>query len=131
MGHLAVIGGGPAGLAAATAAARCGAQVTLVERESPGGRATWHSLLPSKAWLSVADRLAGRDNALAFGLRQDKPTCDCPTLLAHIAALKNALDAQYRTRLAAANVRLIKGDAAFDDPTHIRVQADDNEHEDE
>ncbi|MCA9968818.1 MAG: FAD-dependent oxidoreductase, partial [Anaerolineales bacterium] len=50
-----VIGSGPAGIEAARAAATAGAHVTLVGDGPVGGRAGWHSLLPSKVWLTAAD----------------------------------------------------------------------------
>ena len=53
--NIVIIGGGPAGLEAARAAAKAGAQVTLVSNEGLGGRAGWHSLLPSKVWLTAVD----------------------------------------------------------------------------
>ncbi len=125
MRHVVIIGGGPAGIAAATEAARFGAQVTLVERDHLGGRATWHSLLPSKAWLSAADRVAGRANAEALGLIQDVPNYDFPALLSHIATLKRMRDQQYRQRLLDAGVRLVVGTASFEDAQTIRVTCED------
>ena len=50
-----IIGGGPAGIEAAWAAAKAGGEVTLVSEEPIGGRSGWHSLLPSKVWLTIAD----------------------------------------------------------------------------
>ena len=51
-----VIGGGPAGIEAAEAAAKAGGDVTIVSNAPIGGRAGWHSLLPSKVWLTTATR---------------------------------------------------------------------------
>ncbi|MCA9930136.1 MAG: FAD-dependent oxidoreductase, partial [Anaerolineales bacterium] len=48
-----IIGGGPAGIEAAKGAAQHGADVTIVSNAPIGGRAGWHSLLPSKVWLTV------------------------------------------------------------------------------
>lgn len=50
-----VIGGGPAGIQAALAAARSGSQVILVSDGPLGGRAAWQTLLPSKMWLAAGD----------------------------------------------------------------------------
>jgi dihydrolipoamide dehydrogenase len=50
----AVIGAGPAGFAAAMTLAKHGAKVMLIDPEPPGGRALWHSLVPSKVWLAAA-----------------------------------------------------------------------------
>jgi pyruvate/2-oxoglutarate dehydrogenase complex dihydrolipoamide dehydrogenase (E3) component len=48
-----VIGGGPAGIQAALAAASEGCRVILVSDGPPGGRAVWQTLLPSKIWLEA------------------------------------------------------------------------------
>ena len=58
--QIVVIGAGPAGLVAAREAARLGAQVYLFSDGPMGGRAGWHSLLPSKVVLQAARRQAGR-----------------------------------------------------------------------
>lgn len=54
-----VIGGGPAGIQAALAAAGSGCQVTLVSDSPPGGRAAWQTLLPSKMWLEAGNDRTG------------------------------------------------------------------------
>ncbi len=53
--HIIVVGSGPAGIEAAKAAAKAGSQVSLISEGPVGGRAGWHSLLPSKVWLTAAD----------------------------------------------------------------------------
>jgi pyruvate/2-oxoglutarate dehydrogenase complex dihydrolipoamide dehydrogenase (E3) component len=52
--RLVVIGGGPAGVEAALAAAPFAEQVTLISTQ-PAGR--WHRLLPSRIWLTALDTL--------------------------------------------------------------------------
>src|SRR5215472_17809393 len=51
---LVVIGGGSAGLAAATFAAGMGARVALVEADRIGGDCTWTGCVPSKALIHAA-----------------------------------------------------------------------------
>ena len=59
MKDLIIIGGGPAGNAAALAAARLGAKsVLLVERDAMGGTCTNRGCIPSKFYLSRSERLA-------------------------------------------------------------------------
>lgn len=62
-----VVGGGPAGIQAALAAARGGCGVTLVSEGLPGGRAAWQTLLPSKMWLEAS---APADGTLVSSLRE-------------------------------------------------------------
>ncbi len=49
-----VIGGGAAGLVAATAAASLGAKTALIENKRLGGDCTWYGCIPSKALLKSA-----------------------------------------------------------------------------
>ena len=49
-----VIGGGPAGYAAALKAAELGANVALVEAEKPGGACVHHACIPTEILLDAA-----------------------------------------------------------------------------
>ncbi|MBN1284712.1 MAG: NAD(P)/FAD-dependent oxidoreductase [Anaerolineae bacterium] len=111
--QLVVIGGGPAGMAAAYEAARLGADVTLVERERLGGRATWHSLLPSKTWLAIAGR------RLSLGPSDIAP--DLKALTGRIADLSRTMSGRYHKRLESAGVKVVQGEASFVDPELVRI----------
>ena len=65
--HLVVIGGGPAGLVAAAAAAGLGAKVALVERKFLGGDCLNTGCVPSKALISAARTAALVRRAREFG----------------------------------------------------------------
>lgn len=121
MAQIVVIGGGPAGIVAATEAARQGAHVTLVEREHVGGRATWHSLLPSKVWLTAADRLGARHADAALGIHGETGTVDIASVTRRIATLSQTTGERYHAQLAAAGVTVLHGEATFEDATHVRV----------
>ena len=58
----------PAGIEAARTAANAGAQVTLIGDTPVGGRAGWHSLVPSKVWLHTADVMGTLADARAQGV---------------------------------------------------------------
>ncbi len=64
-----VIGGGPAGIAAARAATALGAKVALVERAKLGGDCLHTGCIPSKALLRTARFLAQSRRADALGLK--------------------------------------------------------------
>jgi len=56
--HIAVVGGGPGGYAAAFLAADLGMKVTLIDPEvNPGGVCLYRGCIPSKALLHVAKLL--------------------------------------------------------------------------
>src|SRR4051812_18779966 len=69
MYDLVVLGGGSGGLNVATAAARVGARVALVEKAKLGGECTHSACVPSKALIEAA-RLAHQiRHASSYGLR--------------------------------------------------------------
>lgn len=110
--HIVIIGAGPAGVEAARAAAKAGAQVTLVSNEPPGGRSVWHSLVPSKVWLNAVEAAAPPDPA---------------TILAKIRAVKQAWSAQQAAELAELGVQMVMGTAVFADPHTLAVTHDANQ----
>jgi dihydrolipoamide dehydrogenase len=67
--HLAVIGGGPGGYAAAFLAADLGLEVTLIDPEvNPGGVCLYRGCIPSKALLHAAKVVDEAREAKAWGL---------------------------------------------------------------
>src|SRR5437588_11790291 len=70
-----IIGGGPAGIQAATHAARLGAEVTLVERDVMGGAANLWDCIPSKAMIATGGVIGVTGRGRALG-----PTCAGATL---------------------------------------------------
>ncbi len=66
--HLLVIGAGPAGLAAARAAAALGAHVALIERHQLGGDCLNDGCIPSKSLIRTGRLLADMRNAENFGV---------------------------------------------------------------
>lgn len=100
--ELVVIGGGPAGVEAACTAAQAGRQVTLVSEGPVGGRAGWHSLLPSKVWLAAAAKA-----------RAEERLPNMEQILAAVAETKRTWNEQEARRLEALNVRVLDGLASF------------------
>ncbi|RMH65144.1 MAG: NAD(P)/FAD-dependent oxidoreductase [Calditrichaeota bacterium] len=105
-----IIGGGPAGVEAAKSAARHGARVTLVSNEEIGGRAIWHSLLPSKKWLKAA-----RQGDKAFS-----------RLLQRIDTAKKQWTTYNKKWLEEHRVEIVYGHARYMHARRIDVYAADN-----
>ena len=101
-----IIGGGPAGIEAARAAAKAGSSVTLVSEGPVGGRSGWHSLLPSKVWLSAADT-AGLMAESPFATSQEKPAP--ADILPHLQQIKQQWNSQMAAELAALGVQIVTG----------------------
>ena len=75
--HVAVIGAGPGGYAAAFYAADLGMQVTLIDNEkNPGGVCLYRGCIPSKALLHVTKLLEESKHAKDWGIEFGEPKVD-------------------------------------------------------
>lgn len=108
-----VIGGGPAGYAAALAAARIGASVLLVEADRLGGQCVHHTCIPTAAMLSgMTAFLDAQESALAgvFDLGEE-------FRWSRLVARKQRLSAQLASGvgrlLSRAGVEVVAGRAAL------------------
>jgi dihydrolipoamide dehydrogenase len=113
MTRICVIGGGPAGIGAALEAAMLGAEASLISTEDVGGRATWHSLVPSKVCLTAADHLAEAAHFGDLGLQGAPPTVDLGRLMERIAAQAADWSRRQARLLEDRGVRLLAGTARF------------------
>nr|WP_290669209.1 NAD(P)/FAD-dependent oxidoreductase [Ardenticatena sp.] len=121
--RIVVIGGGPAALEAARTAAHHGADVALVADAPLGGRAGWHSLLPSKVWLHAAET---QHAAHALGLL-DTPRIREANVLARIRAIAEAWNGERAALLTSLGVETYDGVATFIAPDEISVRTSDGE----
>src|SRR5262245_54637223 len=96
--HVLVVGGGPAGVAAALQAAELGADVTLVERGRVGGTALNSGPAPVRTLARAARLVRDWSSWETFGLRGPKPEVDVAATLAN--ARKVASHASERRRIA-------------------------------
>jgi pyruvate/2-oxoglutarate dehydrogenase complex dihydrolipoamide dehydrogenase (E3) component len=125
MRQIIIIGGGPAGVEAALAAATAVSQVTLISDAPIGGRAGWHSLLPSKLWLTVADTLGLLATADEFGLQAGAGRPDVTAVLARLEQVKQAWSRRQHGALTARGVQLLTGVAACSGPQSVTVRNPD------
>jgi dihydrolipoamide dehydrogenase len=105
---LAIIGGGPAGIAAALEASRYSKSVVLISQEKLGGRALWHSLTPSKVWL--------------HGAGKNQPG----EILHQLESVQHWQFEKYSQQINAAGIDVIYGAAHFVDDSTLAVQQDEN-----
>jgi pyruvate/2-oxoglutarate dehydrogenase complex dihydrolipoamide dehydrogenase (E3) component len=120
-----VLGGGPAGVAAALRARELGATVALVERDRLGGMCVNDGCVPTRA-LAKAARLVRDSEQLAdYGLSGDRPVVDFRRLLATVAATVQRVHQMQGLpeRLEHAGVHLVAGTgtARFADAHTIAV----------
>ncbi len=104
-----VIGGGPAGVSAATYAARLGAEVTIIERDVIGGAAHLWDCIPSKAMIATGGALSFLGRSTGMGLQEVDPTINIENLDERLTHIMGDLEAKNNELLASQNVRIIAG----------------------
>ncbi len=78
-----VIGGGPGGYEAAIYAAKCGAEVVLVEKDKVGGTCLNRGCIPTKAFLASYETKETVEKAGDFGIKvEGEAAVDYPAILA-------------------------------------------------
>ncbi len=127
MKQIVVIGGGPAGVEAAVAAAQGNAQVTLISEGPIGGRTGWDSLLPSKVWLHAAEVASQAEHTALAGVQSNGARVDPAAVLNRIKQVAHQWSEHEAQRLRAAGVKVINGVAAFGSPHELVVRADDSQ----
>ena len=104
-----VIGGGPAGVSAATYAARLGAEVTIIERGVIGGAAHLWDCIPSKAMIATGGALSFLGRSAGMGLERVDPTIDIGNLDERLKHIMSDLEEKNNELLGSQNVRIITG----------------------
>lgn len=116
-----VIGGGPAGVRAASTAARLGADVTLVERDVIGGAANLWDCVPSKAMIATGALVSRARRAELLGLAPLSPKVDLAALSARVHDIESRLAASMTDQLESQGVRLLQGSGRLSGPHRVEV----------
>jgi len=103
---LVVVGAGPAGVAAALAGRRAGAQVVLVERGLLGGTCVHAGCIPSAAYHASTALLQDLRESAALGVRAERAALDWERVQTWASSASEAVAATVRNRLNYADVRL-------------------------
>ena len=124
--HIAVIGAGPGGYAAAFLAADLGMQVTLIDPESnPGGVCLYRGCIPSKALLHVAKLIEESQQAKNWGIDFPRPNIDLARLRTWKEGVIKKLTGGLGQLSKQRRVEYIQGRAAFDNSTTLRISKND------
>jgi pyruvate/2-oxoglutarate dehydrogenase complex dihydrolipoamide dehydrogenase (E3) component len=126
--RVAIVGGGPGGYEAALVAARLGADVTLIERDGPGGSAVLTDCVPSKTLIATSDLLNEGRSAAELGV--DVPTDARVNLEAvneRVLGLAAAQSADIAERLQASGVEIVAGLGRLDRTGGVVVTSDAGE----
>jgi dihydrolipoamide dehydrogenase len=108
-----IIGGGPAGTAAATTAAALGARVILVEKDVVGGAAHLWDCIPSKTLTATAIRIDSIRNAAQLGLVTNPGQVDPQQLADRIRHISGDINRSWISLLTSQGVEIIEGSAAL------------------
>jgi dihydrolipoamide dehydrogenase len=124
-----IIGGGPGGYEAASAAAQLGAEVTIVDSDGIGGSAVLTDCVPSKTLIATAEVMTQVEEAGELGLRvddgDDDPAnsvrVDLTVVNDRVKRLALAQSDGITRRLDAEKVRLVHGRGRLDGPETVVV----------
>jgi pyruvate/2-oxoglutarate dehydrogenase complex dihydrolipoamide dehydrogenase (E3) component len=119
---LLVIGGGTAGMVAATTAAQLGASVLLAERDRTGGDCLWTGCVPSKALLRAAHAAAEARNIARLGVRVTDVEVDFGSVLRRVHQVIAAIEpVDSPDALRAAGVTVAQFEGRFTGPDSALV----------
>jgi dihydrolipoamide dehydrogenase len=128
--HIAVVGGGPGGYAAAFLAADLGMRVTLIDPEvNPGGVCLYRGCIPSKALLHVAKLIEESHQAKNWGIEFGDPRIDVSRLRSWKEGVVKKLTGGLGTLSKQRSVKYIQGRAGFENSTTLRITKPDKTEE--
>jgi pyruvate/2-oxoglutarate dehydrogenase complex dihydrolipoamide dehydrogenase (E3) component len=122
-----VLGGGPAGTAAATTAASLGAKVTIAENSVIGGAAHLWDCIPSKTMTATAVRIDSVRNAARLGFVTGSGSVDPKQLSERIWSISEDISRNRVQLLESQGVDIVRGTGRFTGPTRAVVDTGDGE----
>ena len=114
-----IIGGGPGGNAAATHAAKLGAEVTIIERDVVGGAAHLWDCIPSKAMIATGSSLNQVNASEQMGLTDVVAHLDFAGLRDRIRSIEDRLESQVTGLLRSQGVRVLRGTGRLVGPHEV------------
>ncbi|MGL6292339.1 dihydrolipoyl dehydrogenase [Eubacterium aggregans] len=117
-----VIGAGPGGYEAAIMAAKCGTEVTVIEKDQVGGTCLNRGCIPTKAFLAATDVLDAVKNAGEFGITTGEYSVDYSQILARKNKVKDSLIKGIEALFKQNKVTLIHGIATLKDSHTVVVE---------
>jgi dihydrolipoamide dehydrogenase len=112
---LVVIGGGAAGLVAATGGASLGAKTALIERNKLGGDCTWYGCIPSKAFLKSSQIFSSIRRIREFGIN-GSGEYDSSKVMFHVREIVNKISRHHPPEVfEKRGIRVLFGEPHFVD----------------
>lgn len=119
--NIVIIGGGPGGYVAALRGAQLGNSVTLIEENRVGGVCLNRGCIPTKAILSVSERLNDINTAKDFGIEVSNYKVDIDLVFNRKDQVVEQLVRGVEYLLSTKKVRLIKGKAKLLSNTEVSL----------
>ncbi len=116
-----ILGGGPAGYAAALQAARKGFSVTLAEKDAIGGTCLNRGCVPTKALLSATEPLDRKPTWETMGLKLEGLSLDIEALRGFSSRCAAKLVDGVEFLLEKRKVRILRGEGRFVAPGRVIV----------
>lgn len=124
--HVAVLGGGPGGYAAAFMAADLGMEVTLVEADRRlGGTCLLRGCIPSKALLHVAKAIGEAREMHEWGIDFPKPKVKIESLRARKEKVVQTLTGGLKQLAKQRKVRVVEAKGVFENSQTLRLEGGD------
>ena len=114
-----IIGAGPAGMQAATHAARLGIDVVLIEAEVLGGSANLRDCIPSKTMIATGGALSSVGRMGGMGLAKAHAEVDLGALAERVRDIENRLEAANTELLTRQGVELVRGAGRLAGPHQV------------
>jgi dihydrolipoamide dehydrogenase len=127
--RIVIIGGGPGGYEAALVAAQLGADVTVIERDGPGGACVLTDCVPSKTLIATSTRMSVMSESTGLGLRFNGGPdgvvgaleADMAEVNKRVKDLARAQSFDVAERLAYEEVKIVRGEARLVEPHIVAV----------
>src|SRR5262249_9307221 len=120
--HIAVVGAGPGGYAAAFLAADLGVKVTLIDPElNPGGVCLYRGCIPSKALLHAAKRIENSQQTKTWVTKSADPKINLKKLRTGKEGVVTRLTGGLGQLSKQRKVQYVQGKAAFENSNTLRV----------
>lgn len=120
-----IIGGGPAGYAAAIRVSQLGGKATLVENEALGGTCLNRGCIPTRSLARAAELFDMGKDANDYGITYNDISIDFAKMMARKETVVKTLVAGVKLLLNANKVELIEGIGRFLAPSQIEVSLKD------
>ena len=122
--RIVIIGGGPGGYEAALVAAQLGAEVTVIERDGPGGACVLTDCVPSKTLIATSTRMTGdvrvggprRALRRRPGRQRRRPGGRHADVNKRVKDLARAQSFDIAERLAARGCKIVRGRGGWSEP---------------